>query len=84
MLATVAPQVANDVRSEAAKRIVELAGSKFSKVFFTNGGADGVENAIRMARLSYRTPQDSLFLSVLSRQYLRSHLGYRRSAPLAQ
>ena len=51
ILATVAPQVANDVRSEAAKRIVELAGSKFAKVFFTNGGADGVENAIRMARL---------------------------------
>jgi taurine--2-oxoglutarate transaminase len=51
VLATVAPQVANDVRSEAAKRIVELAGPKFSKVFFTNGGADGVENAIRMARL---------------------------------
>ncbi len=51
VLATVAPQVANDVRSEAAKRIVELAGPKFAKVFFTNGGADGVENAIRMARL---------------------------------
>ena len=50
-LATIAPQVANDVRSEAAQRIVELAGSKFSKVFFTNGGADGNENAIRMARL---------------------------------
>ena len=50
-LATVAPQVANDVRSEAAMRIVELAGSKFAKVFFTNGGADGIENAIRMARL---------------------------------
>jgi len=50
-LATVAPQVANDVRSEAAMGIVELAGSKFAKVFFTNGGADGIENAIRMARL---------------------------------
>ena len=51
VLATVAPQVANDVRGEAAKRIVGLAGSKFAKVFFTNGGADGIENAIRMARL---------------------------------
>ena len=51
VLATVAPQVANDVRSEAAQRIVELAGGKFAKVFFTNGGADGNENAIRMARL---------------------------------
>jgi taurine--2-oxoglutarate transaminase len=50
-LATIAPQVANDVRSEAAERIVGLAGKKFSKVFFTNGGADGNENAIRMARL---------------------------------
>ena len=50
VLATVAPQVANDVRSEAAKRIVELAGSKFAKVFFTNGGADANENAIKLAR----------------------------------
>lgn len=50
-LATVAPQHANDKRGEAAQRIVELAGGKAAKVFFTNGGADGVENAIRMARL---------------------------------
>jgi len=51
VLTTVAPQVANDLRSEAAQRIVELAGAKFAKVFFTNGGADGNENAIRMARI---------------------------------
>jgi taurine--2-oxoglutarate transaminase len=50
-LATVAPQHANDKRGEAAKRIVEVAGGKADKVFFTNGGADAVENAIRMARL---------------------------------
>ena len=51
LLTTIAPQHANDARSEAAKRIVELAGPNHEKVFFTNGGADGVENAIRMARL---------------------------------
>jgi taurine---2-oxoglutarate transaminase len=51
VLATVAPQHANDKRGEAAQRIVELAGGKAQKVFFTNGGADAVENAIRMARL---------------------------------
>jgi taurine--2-oxoglutarate transaminase len=51
VLATIAPQHANDVRNQAAKRIVELAGPKFKKVFFTNAGADAVENAIRMARL---------------------------------
>jgi len=51
VLATVAPQHANDKRGEAAQRIVELAGGKAQKVFFTNGGADAVENAIRMARI---------------------------------
>lgn len=51
ILATIAPQHANVARNEAAKRIVELAGPTFNKVFFTNAGADAVENAIRMARL---------------------------------
>jgi len=50
-LATVAPATANLARGEAAKRIVERAPAQFNKVFFTNGGADAVENAIRMARL---------------------------------
>ena len=50
-LATIAPQHANDMRGEAAKRIVDRAGTRHQKVFFTNGGADAVENAIRMARL---------------------------------
>jgi taurine--2-oxoglutarate transaminase len=51
-LATVAPQHANAARSEAARLIVERApGERFSHVFFTNGGADAIENAVRMARL---------------------------------
>ena len=50
-LATVAPQHANEARGEAAKRIVELSPEGLNKVFFTNGGADAIENAIRMARL---------------------------------
>ena len=51
LLTTIAPQYANSARGEAAKRITERAGGHFHKVFFTNAGADGVENAIRMARL---------------------------------
>ncbi len=52
LLATVAPQHANAARSQAARLIVERApGSRFSHVFFTNAGADAVENAVRMARL---------------------------------
>ncbi len=50
-LATVAPQYANEARGQAAKRIADLAPDGMDKVFFTNGGADAVENAIRMARL---------------------------------
>ncbi len=50
-LATIAPQHANDVRGEAARRLAGLAPDGFEKVFFTNGGADANENAIRMARL---------------------------------
>ena len=50
-IATVAPQHAIDIRGEAAKAITEVAPDGFNKVFFTNGGADGVENAVRMARL---------------------------------
>ena len=50
-LVTIAPATANLARGEAAKRIVDLAPEGFSKVFFTNAGADANENAIRMARL---------------------------------
>ncbi len=50
-LATIAPQHANEARGQAAKRIAGLAPDGLNKVFFTNGGADAIENAIRMARL---------------------------------
>jgi taurine--2-oxoglutarate transaminase len=51
LLTTIAPSTANLHRGEAAKRIVDRAPDGFNKVFFTNGGADANENAIRMARL---------------------------------
>jgi taurine--2-oxoglutarate transaminase len=51
LLTTVAPSTANLTRGEAARRIVGHAPEGFNKVFFTNGGADANENAIRMARL---------------------------------
>ena len=51
VLTTIAPQHANEARNEAAKSILSLVEDKFKKIFLTNAGADGVENAIRMARL---------------------------------
>ncbi len=56
-LTTVAPQHANDVRGEAARMIVEIAGEPFAKVFFTNSGAEANENAVRMARLHTGRPK---------------------------
>jgi taurine--2-oxoglutarate transaminase len=50
-LCTVAPIFANDVRSEAARLICSHAPAGLEKVFFTNGGAEANENAIRMAKL---------------------------------
>ncbi|WP_458933065.1 aminotransferase class III-fold pyridoxal phosphate-dependent enzyme, partial [Enterococcus faecium] len=51
LLTTIAPSTANLTRGQAAERIAGLAPDGFEKVFFTNGGADANENAIRMARL---------------------------------
>jgi len=50
-LCTVAPQHVNAARSEAARLIAERTPGELNKVFFTNGGADAVEHAVRMARL---------------------------------
>ena len=49
-LCTIAPQHVNAARSEAARLIAERT-SDLNRVFFTNGGADAVEHAVRMARL---------------------------------
>ncbi len=50
-LCTIAPAFANDTRSAAARLITERAPEGLESVFFTNGGAEAVENAIRMAKL---------------------------------
>jgi len=50
-LCTVGPQYACDVRGEAARLIAEIAPGDLDKVFFTNGGAEAIENATRLARL---------------------------------
>lgn len=49
-LLTIAPAHANQTRARAAELILERAGENMDRVFFTNGGADANENAIRLAR----------------------------------
>ncbi|MGB0113143.1 MAG: aspartate aminotransferase family protein [Ilumatobacteraceae bacterium] len=55
VMCMISPSFANDQRSEAARLIVEKAnrdgaGGHFAKVFFTNAGAEAVENAVRLAK----------------------------------
>ncbi|MGW8331489.1 aminotransferase class III-fold pyridoxal phosphate-dependent enzyme [Streptomyces sp. NPDC055897] len=50
-MTTFAPAFAVEARSEAARLIAERTPGDLDKIFFTNGGAEAVENAIRMARL---------------------------------
>lgn len=50
-LCVIAPGHANPARSELARLLAERAPGDLDFVFFTNGGAEAVENAVRMARL---------------------------------
>ncbi|RKW69473.1 aspartate aminotransferase family protein [Galactobacter caseinivorans] len=50
-ICTIAPQHVNTARSEAARLIAERTPGDLNHIFFTNGGADAVEHAVRMARL---------------------------------
>ncbi|MEV8018799.1 aspartate aminotransferase family protein [Streptomyces sp. NPDC086554] len=50
-MTTFAPAFAVEARSEAARLIAERTPGDLDKIFFTNGGAEAVENATRMARL---------------------------------
>ncbi|MFF2653062.1 aspartate aminotransferase family protein [Streptomyces sp. NPDC058045] len=56
-LATFAPAFAIEARSEAARLIAERTPGDLDKIFFTNGGAEAVENAARMARVHTGRPK---------------------------
>lgn len=50
-LCALAPAFANDKRGEAARSIAKHAPGNLNSVFFTSGGAEANDNAVRMARL---------------------------------
>lgn len=49
-LATAAPNYAVDIRGQAAELVAQVAPEGFGEVFFTTGGTEAVENAVRAAR----------------------------------
>ena len=56
-LCTIAPGFGNDKRAEAAELITSYAPEGLNRVFFTNAGADAIENAVRMARIHTGRPK---------------------------
>jgi taurine--2-oxoglutarate transaminase len=49
-LCYVVPSVANDRRAQLARMLVEITPGDLSKVFFTSGGGEANENALKIAR----------------------------------
>jgi taurine---2-oxoglutarate transaminase len=56
-MCTMAPGFAVDVRAEAARLVAERTPGDLDKVFWTNCGAEAVENAVRMAKLHTGRPK---------------------------
>ena len=57
VLCTVAPQHGSVVRTRCAELILDHSFAGATKVFFTNGGTEAVEHAVRMARLHTGRPK---------------------------
>ncbi len=49
-LCTIGPPMANDKRSELARLLAEVTPGDLRYTFFTNGGAEANENAVKLAR----------------------------------
>lgn len=63
-LAFIGPGFATDVKSAAARDIVEVAPDNMAKVFFTNAGAEANENAIKIAKMV--TGKNKIFSGYMS------------------
>ncbi len=50
-LSYVYPGMATDVRGQLGKKLAELTPGNLTKTFFTLGGAEAIENAIKLARI---------------------------------
>ncbi|PCI09422.1 MAG: aspartate aminotransferase family protein [Flavobacteriaceae bacterium] len=50
-LSYVFPGMATDVRGQLGKKIAEITPGNLTKTFFTLGGAEAIENAIKLARI---------------------------------
>ena len=83
-LAYVEPAFATEIRARLGAKLAEILPGDMDKVFFTLGGAEAIENAIKLARAGDRPAQDPGPLSLVSRGDARGDDADRRSATLAE
>ena len=81
-LAYANPFMATEPRARLGAKLAEITPGDIDTFFFTNGGAEANENAIKTGALLYRTAQDHGALPLLSRRDCGRDLADRRSAAL--
>ena len=83
-LCYVNPSFATEPRGRLGEMLAEVTPGNLSKTFFTNGGADAIENAMKIARLYTGRAENPDALQVVSRRHIRVGDGGRRPAPSRQ
>ena len=81
-LAYANPFMATEARARLGRKLAEICPGDIDVFFFTNGGAEANENAIKIARAVHRPPQGPVVLPLVPRRHRRQHDADRRSAPL--
>ena len=84
VLAYANPFMATEPRARLGAKLAEIAPGDIDVFFFTNGGAEANENAIKLARHVDRPPQDPGALPLVSRRHGGQHHADRRSAALGR
>ena len=83
-LCTIGPPMANDKRSELARLVAEVMPGDLNHTFFTNGGAEANENAIKTRPLGDRPPQGDRALPLVPRSDGRRDHAHGRPPPLVR
>ena len=80
----VQPAFATEIRARLGAKLAEILPGDMDKVFFTLGGAEAIENAIKLARARDRPAQDPRPLPLVPRRDARGDDADRRPAPLGE
>ena len=83
-LCTIGPPMATEPRSTLARLLAEVTPGDLAMSFFTNGGAEANENAIKLARWYTGPPQGDRALPLVPRRDGGRDHAHRRPAPLAR